>query len=150
MLAVTALTLVGIIVALVLWFWIHRGGESLKHLNKVTISGFDRIAQKEFGSDGSGDFPPTAEAYFIGPAGSVEVSAPGFTITKVAQSDGDLPGAKLTTIYRGQAPPNCRLDIERLYPTAEIPNWVHLSASQLSAFGNGSMQVLQAGMICRG
>lgn len=140
---------IGAMASVLFWFWLHRGGQAIKHLKTVTISGFDRVALKELGSNGSGDYPPTAEAYFIGPPGDTEVKAPGFTFTKVDPPD-DMPGMKVTVLYRGDAPPNCILDIERLYPTSQIPKWVHFSAQQRSAFERGSMQVLEAGVACGG
>lgn len=138
-----------IVALLLLWFWIHRGGPSKKLLDKITISGFDKISQKEVGSGGSRDMPPLANAYFVGPAGDFVVTAPGFTVAKV-NPPYDQPGMKHTLLYRGDAPGDCTLDVSRLYPNAELKSWVHLSGQQKSAFERGSSQILEVWVMCGG
>ncbi|MQY19481.1 hypothetical protein NRB20_25710 [Nocardia sp. RB20] len=143
------LAALGAAIAVLLWCWIRREGQSSRHLDQVTISGFDKVAQKEIPSNGSGDFPPTASAYFIGPSGRMDVTAPGFSITRI-DPPNELPGMNEAVIYLGKAPPNCSLDISRIYPTALLPSWVHLSGQQRLAFESGTAQVLAVGTMCRG
>ncbi|MQY19482.1 hypothetical protein [Nocardia macrotermitis] len=137
------------IVSMLLWFWLHRESQSSKYLDNVIVSGFDKIAQNELGNNGSGDYPPSASAYFLGPSGRVNITAPGFTVTRVDPPD-DFPGMKLTVLYRGVAPQDCVLLVNHLYPTAQIPNWANLSGKQRSAFESGSSQVLEIGVFCGG
>lgn len=134
-----------------LWFWLHRGGPSIKHLGKVTISGFDRIAEKELhdGAPGSGNYPAPAEAYFIGPSGDISVKAPDFSVKK-ADPPADNPATKMILLYRGDASEDCQLYVSRLYRSAQLPNWAKLSAKQRSAFESGSEQVLEVGVDCGG
>ncbi|MGF6887311.1 hypothetical protein ABH933_006855 [Nocardia sp. GP40] len=151
MLVTATVLIIGVLASILLLFWLHREGQASKHLDMVVVSGFDKIAQKELhdGTPGSGDYPPPAEAYFVGPAGNVEITASGFTVTKV-DPPSDNPATKMTLMYRGEAPGDCSLEASRLYPTAELPSWAKLSAKQRSALESRSAQVIEVEVMCGG
>lgn len=132
---------------LLLWFVSHRTARSTEYLDKVSISGFDKLAQKEFASNGSGDYPPSATAYFIGPSGNAVVNAPAFTVTRVDPPE-DNPKTNHILLDRGEAPRDCSIFVSRLYPPAAPPGWAHLSGKQESEYRNGKSQLLEVGIDC--
>lgn len=151
----------------IVW-WSTLPTQADQYLAGVTIQGYERVARDEIPNSGSGDYPPTAVAYYVGPhvAGDISprVKAKGATVKPI---DTPTPGTASTPSSAPSGAPannsaglasadwseDCGLTISLLSPANPsearklIRSW-NLTPNQRKDIATGSLAIVEAEALC--